>query len=227
MPRFMVHPDLWHLLDTSCETERSDYLSVPHIISPTVQEPCPAFVLLVLDTAAAVSLLQAPRQLATVVTRCSEDFPEAAILISTIKLKIAENRPLGELIGKIWAKVHISVYSFKDEPEIRLFLKSLQTTGDRPAVQDPGLHTKLKSHHDNPWIAFLRCIPGVTERKAAAIAAVYPSYTLLAAAYRELDKKEGRKLLMKVKSGANQIGEAVSKKVYAALRTEEDEILGT
>lgn len=221
----MVHTMLLHLLDESCDVEVSEYCSVPHIISPTVQEACPAFVLLVVDTCAAVSLLQAPRQLHTVVARCTEDFPEAKILISTIKLKIAENRPLGELIGKIWAKVHISVYSFKDEPEIRVFLKSLQTTGDRPVVQDPGLHTKLKSHHENPWVAFLRCVPGVTERKAAAIAAVYPSYALLAGAYRELDKKEGRKLLMKVKSGANQIGEAVSKKVYAVLRTEEDEIL--
>ena len=89
-------------------------------------------------------------------------------------------------------------------------------------MQDSGLHTKLKSHHTNPWLAFLRCIPGGTERKATAI---YPSYPRLAEAYRQLDKKEGRKLLMKVKSGANQIGEAVAKKVYAVLRTEEDEIL--
>lgn len=221
----MVHPSLFHLLDETCEIEPSEYCMVPHIISATVQEPCPAFVLLVLDTFTVVNLLQIPRQLQTVVTRCREDFPEASILISTIKLKIAENRPLGELIGKIWVKSHISVYSFKDEPEIRLFLKSLQTTGDRPVVQDPGLHTKLKSHHTNPWLAFLRCIPGVTERKATAIAAIYPSYPRLAEAYRDLDKKEGRKLLMKVKCGANQIGEAVAKKIYAVLRTEEDEIL--
>ena len=44
--------------------------------------------LLVLDTSAVINLLQKPRQLQIVVARCREDFPEASILISTLKLKI-------------------------------------------------------------------------------------------------------------------------------------------
>ena len=224
MPHFLVHPSLFRLLDCS-DLEPSEYSPLPHIISPTTQDPCPAFVLLLLDTATVITIMQTSRLLHTTVMRCREDFPDAHIIIATLKLKIAENRPLGELIGKIWTNFHISVYSFKDDTEIKLFLQSLQTTGERHSVQDPGLHTKLKSHHDNPWIAFLRCIPGVTERKAAAIAAAYPSYPDLSAAYREVDRKTGRKLLTKVKVGGSQIGEAVARKVYDVLRLEEDEIV--